>query len=193
MDRRWDTNPAPQVNAHDEDDRSESLQSLPSRTYGAPSSPPPSFHSRSSSPSSRRLLREDPHSTDADQTLADTFGEGNDSDDDDEPDDRQRLMRANVEPADSSHAAASRAESSAESQNTPSPTGHPRSPTILPSFTTPTPTTTGSSRVMSSANDGVFANLAAKPERGEKTEDLPPVRSFFALMPPSVISLYPGY
>lgn len=28
-----------------------------------------------------------------------------------------------------------------------------------------------------SANDGVFANLNAKPERGEKLEDHPPVRS----------------
>lgn len=27
-----------------------------------------------------------------------------------------------------------------------------------------------------SANDGVFANLNAKPERGEKTEEQPPVR-----------------
>ena len=36
---------------------------------------------------------------------------------------------------------------------------------------------TGSSanRVVNSSNDGVFANLAAKPERGEKSEDLPPV------------------
>ena len=31
--------------------------------------------------------------------------------------------------------------------------------------------------MISSANDGVFANLAAKPERGEKNEDLPPVCS----------------
>jgi hypothetical protein len=29
--------------------------------------------------------------------------------------------------------------------------------------------------MISSSNDGVFANLAAKPERGEKNEDLPPV------------------
>lgn len=29
------------------------------------------------------------------------------------------------------------------------------------------------------ANDGVFANLNAKPERGEKTEEQPPVRCSF--------------
>lgn len=47
-----------------------------------------------------------------------------------------------------------------------------RRPTILPSFSTPS---SGAGRVISSSNDGVFANLAAKPERGEKNEDLPPV------------------
>lgn len=44
---------------------------------------------------------------------------------------------------------------------------------------------TGSSanRVVNSSNDGVFANLAAKPERGEKSEDLPPVCiSFFPFL-----------
>lgn len=30
---------------------------------------------------------------------------------------------------------------------------------------------------LTSANDGVFANLNAKPERGEKLEENPPVRS----------------
>jgi hypothetical protein len=48
----------------------------------------------------------------------------------------------------------------------------PRRPTILPSFTAPGP---GGSRSVAPSNDGVFANLAAKPERGEKNEDLPPV------------------
>lgn len=35
-----------------------------------------------------------------------------------------------------------------------------------------------------SANDGVFANLNAKPERGEKLEDHPPVRSSTLLSSP---------
>lgn len=33
-----------------------------------------------------------------------------------------------------------------------------------------------------SANDGVFANLNAKPERGEKTEEQPPVRQLYHLL-----------
>jgi hypothetical protein len=48
--------------------------------------------------------------------------------------------------------------------------------TTLPTFSQPA---APSGRVVGggngSANDGVFANLAAKPERGEKTEDHPPV------------------
>jgi hypothetical protein len=43
---------------------------------------------------------------------------------------------------------------------------------MLPTFTAPA---SGGSRQIASSNDGVFANLAAKPERGEKNDDLPPV------------------
>ena len=43
---------------------------------------------------------------------------------------------------------------------------------MLPNFTTPA---SGGSRQIAPSNDGVFANLNAKPERGEKNEDLPPV------------------
>jgi hypothetical protein len=43
---------------------------------------------------------------------------------------------------------------------------------MLPTFTT---AGSGGSRSVAPSNDGVFANLAAKPERGEKNEDLPPV------------------
>ena len=49
--------------------------------------------------------------------------------------------------------------------------------TILPSFT---PSSSAPGRVIGS-NDGVFANLEAKPERGEKNEDLPPVGLFVIL------------
>ncbi|EHA18564.1 hypothetical protein ASPNIDRAFT_207638 [Aspergillus niger ATCC 1015] len=145
------------VNARDEDDDDtlQSHSSIPLRP--TPSSPPPSFHSRSSSPSSRRLLHDDPQRDHADQTLADAFGDGSDSESDDEPDDRQRLMRAQPDSrpvADTSSAAAAASSSSSGSeQHTPS---------------------SGAGRVISSSNDGVFANLAAKPERGEKNEDLPP-------------------
>jgi Protein of unknown function (DUF2370) len=46
---------------------------------------------------------------------------------------------------------------------------------MLPSLSSAVPT--GRVVGIGSTNDGVFANLAAKPERGEKIEDdLPPVR-----------------
>ena len=47
-----------------------------------------------------------------------------------------------------------------------------RRPTMFPEFSAPA---ASPGRIISSSNDGVFANLAAKPERGEKNEDLPPV------------------
>lgn len=166
-----------QVNAHDEDDEVNSHSSIPLQTAPTPSSPPPSFHSRSSSFSSRRLLQNDPHRSDADQTLADAFGDASDFEGDDEPDDRQRLMRAHPEPsAGSSREGAPSSAGSNEqtSQSHQSSSTLQRRPTILPSFSTPS---SGAGRVISSSNDGVFANLAAKPERGEKNEDLPPVRN----------------
>ncbi|KAE8147197.1 hypothetical protein BDV25DRAFT_160874 [Aspergillus avenaceus] len=160
------------VNAHDDDEEPQSHSSIPLRS--TPNSPPPSFRSRSTSPSSRRLLHDDPLRNDEDQTLADAFGDGSDSEED-EPDDRQRLMRAQPElrpMADSSSAftGSSSGASSEPQQDTEQQRGLQRRQTILPSFGT---SSTGS-RVIRSTNDGVFANLAAKPERGEKNEDLPP-------------------
>lgn len=53
-----------------------------------------------------------------------------------------------------------------------------RHPTAFPSFgDSPA---AGPGRAITSSNDGVFANLNAKPERGEKNEDLPPVCGFVA-------------
>ncbi|KAF7586457.1 hypothetical protein BBP40_008890 [Aspergillus hancockii] len=159
------------VNAHD-DEEPQFQSSIPLR--GTPNSPPPSFRSRSTSPSSRRLLHDDPLNNDADQTLADAFGDGSDSEAD-EPDDRQRLMRAQPESrslADSSSATAGSSSGAINEQQEfgEQRGGLQRRQTLLPSFSTPS---TGS-RVIRSTNDGVFANLAAKPERGEKNEDLPP-------------------
>ncbi|PWY88492.1 hypothetical protein BO70DRAFT_359943 [Aspergillus heteromorphus CBS 117.55] len=168
------------VNAHDEEgDTHQSHSSIPLRPNPTPSSPPPSFRSRSSSPS-RRLLHDDSRRDHADQTLADAFGDGSESEGEDEPDDRQRLMRAQpdtrsvADSSSSSVAAASSSSSSGSEQqagDVRSGGGIQRRPTLLPSFNTPG---SGAGRVISNANDGVFANLAAKPERGEKNEDLPP-------------------
>ncbi|KAL3470527.1 hypothetical protein BJX99DRAFT_239321 [Aspergillus californicus] len=148
----------------------------------APSSPPPSFHSRPDSPSSRRLLQDDPlHRNSTEQTLADAFDDSG-SEDGDEPDDRQRLMRAQPEgwadtspPAEVLGAASSSdARNESQTQSNTQPTvGVPRRQTLLPFFSGGN-ARSGSARALPSSNDGVFANLAAKPERGEKTEDLPP-------------------
>ncbi|KAJ5597572.1 hypothetical protein N7537_007656 [Penicillium hordei] len=162
------------VNAQDEEEEPHSypLNARPEHSNSSPSS----FRSgsRSSSPSSRRLLHNDPQHNDDDQTLADAFGDEDESDDDNEPDDRQRLMRADPDfrapPDNGPTATASSSESRVDVQD-PTQPGLLRRPTILPSFTAPT---SGGSRQIASSNDGVFANLAAKPERGEKNDDLPP-------------------
>ncbi|KAJ5898884.1 hypothetical protein N7495_003628 [Penicillium taxi] len=161
------------VNARDEDD-SQSYQLHPTRSDPHSTSPSPSFHSSTSSPSSRQLLHSDPLSNDDDdQTLADAFGDEDESDEDDEPDDRQRLMRGNPDvrsPLDNGPMSSSSSESTIGMQDQSHISGLTRRPTILPSFTS----TSSGSRAIVPSNDGVFANLAAKPERGEKNEDLPP-------------------
>lgn len=139
-------------------------------------SPPPSFHSRASSPSSRRLLSsDDPIASEAERTLADTFDDGSDSDDDgnNNGDDRRRLMRTNT------------AHSEIEQRvvydgDRP---GLPRTVTRFPgaeappaAFNVPARPNPPASISRGIVNDGVFANLNAKPERGEKLEEQPPVR-----------------
>lgn len=142
--------------------------------HSVPSSPPPSFRSRASSPTSRHLLAsEDPLVSEADRTLADTFDDGSasDAESNDGGDDRQRLMRGNTIPP-------------TESQPTTTSVGSRpvQIQRALTQFPGVTPVAPGRTRGMpystfTSSNDGVFANLSAKPERGEKQEEeKPPVR-----------------
>ncbi|KAJ4412585.1 hypothetical protein N0V91_000343 [Didymella pomorum] len=128
-----------------------------------PASPPPSFRSRASSPTSRRLLSDDPlaHNEDRtpdrtqDRTLADTFDSDSDDDEDEDGrDDRQRLMRGNP-----------------QDDAVPPPPGIQRRVTELPTFNTQAP---ASGRVYGGGNGGVWANLSAKPTRGEDVEEKPP-------------------
>ncbi|KAJ5232092.1 hypothetical protein N7468_005048 [Penicillium chermesinum] len=164
------------VNAQDDEDHSQSYPLNPTGSDLTPHSPPPSFRSRSSSPSSRRLLHDDPLRHNEDQTLADAFDDGDESDGDDQPDDRQRLMRANPDsslPSENGQPSAATGSSSGsgiDAQNPPTP-NLPRRQTMLPIFTAPA---TAGGRAIAASNDGVFANLAAKPQPGEKTDDLPP-------------------
>lgn len=155
-DRRTDT--LRQVAAQDDDESP--VDPRPGQQYpSVPASPPPSFHSRASSPTgtSRRLLSDDPLASNEDRTLADTFDSDSDDDDDEDGrDDRQRLMRGNPQP-----------------DEPESPHSIQRRVTDLPVFNTQAPAATG--RVYGGGNGGVWANLSAKPTRGEDAEEKPPV------------------
>jgi len=154
---------------------------MSSQRYASiPSSPPPSFRSRDSSPSPSRNQRffseNDPLTSGVDRTLADTFDSPSDDEDDDdhaEPDDRQRLMhgQASTDRDDQDEDDAS------PSQNVTStpPRRIERRVTQLPVFV---PSANGG-RVYGggNANDGVFSNLAAKPASGDLEDEKPPVSS----------------
>jgi hypothetical protein len=154
----------------EEDDIDNNAGSSPQAPYPVPASPPPSFHSRASSLSggaSRRLLADDPLTTDADRTLADTFDADSDSEDDEAGDDRQRLMRGNPDEA----------QNDDEEENVR--LGVQRRNTTLPAFIPQAP----SGRVVGGGqNDGVWANLSAKPTRGEDAEEKPPVCTLISLL-----------
>lgn len=150
-----------QVNAHDEDDHvSSPIQTTRSRQQ-IPSSPPPSFHSRASSPTPRNRRVNDP-------TLADAF-DADDSEDEDEPDDRQRLVRQNSEPVTSGSSTGGPA------ANTPPEPARSSMATAAAAAVA-----AASNRIFGSGiqSDGVFSNLTAKPERGgaSEKEEQPPVR-----------------
>jgi hypothetical protein len=147
---------AHQVNAHDDDSPIE-----PSGNAYSPTSPPPSFRSRDTSPTSRRLLdQEDPMTNDAAQDLDDAFGDGSD----DEEDDRQRLMRGNPDTPQTTRTPSSSSTTEPRQQVE-------RRITELPAFRPPTTRPQPNAQ----ANDGVFANLGAKLERGEQVDEKPPV------------------
>lgn len=175
-----------QVNAHDEDDEiahPDSRTSPPTRRPNhaaaasathAPSSPPPSFHSRASSTGPRNRHVNDP-------ALADAF-DADDSDSDDEPDDRQRLVRHNSEPA-----------SPGGSSTLNTPPEPARANASATNANAPAAAASGM-RVFGSGiqNDGIFSNLTAKPERGgSEKEEQPPVCSFVTCTrpPPPFLSL----
>lgn len=170
------------MNAQDDEHDDHDTPITSASRQSTPSSPPPSFRSRASSPTSRRLIsRDDPlHNEEGeDHTLADTFDDGEASDAEDGSDDRQRLMRADPE-------AVVRETEQQRQQHQPTPTitsdqrsPMPRRVTELPIFT-PTATRPQQPR---GGNDGVFANLAAKPERGDNIDEKPPVRSEFHIAP----------
>lgn len=145
------------VNAHDDDDTVNTPVATKTGPQPVPNSPPPSFHSRISSSTLRNQEVQDP-------TLANAF-DADDSDSDDEPDDRQRLVRQNSDPVQ------------------PPPSGHQTASSIdssgvnTPVSSQAQATASSSNRIFGSGiqSDGVFTNLTAKPERGgSEKEEQPP-------------------
>ncbi|KAI5291154.1 hypothetical protein KEM54_006102 [Ascosphaera aggregata] len=201
------------VDSDDVDDNEQGIHLTPQTPRNIPSSPPPSFHSRSPSPTEQQQQQQQPqhqwhrrhpstngqysavpNNDDVEQTLVDTFGADEDAEDDPhEPDDRQRLMRGDPSaPPSSSFAsyaaahdtAAALSGGSSSTQLQPNAESsfldrmRGRNASIFSAFSR-SPAGNIAGRVMGggSTNDGVFANLSAKPERGnerEKAEDLPP-------------------
>lgn len=142
---------------------------LPTPT--TPNSPPPSFRSHESSPT---RARSSSHPALADQNLADAFdADGSDSDDDNDGDDRQRLMRGTPTDSSSAHETPARRESDTPLRTDAAIQLADTRPAHTPVFA---PTIQGRVYGGGSGSDGVFANLSAKPERGEKVEEHPPVR-----------------
>ncbi|TKA82103.1 hypothetical protein B0A55_01806 [Friedmanniomyces simplex] len=123
-----------------------------------PSSPPPSFTSRAS--------RDDEHRREEERNLDDAFDAPSDDEDDDEgPHDQRRLISGD-------HATADNEEAAVEAVDVQRPIAGQRRMTEIPVFA---PTAPGSRVVGNSqSNDGVFANLNAKPRVGEDLEEKPP-------------------
>jgi hypothetical protein len=143
--------------AADETDEPASLQS----PIAVPSSPPPSFRSHESS---RRASRENEHESEQERNLNDAFDAPSDDESDDEhPHDQRWLIPSNT--------TASQQDSTDTSRR---PTAPERRVTEIPVFAPPT---SSSGRVVgggNQANDGVWANLNAKPRPGEDLEEKPP-------------------
>ncbi|KAI2634426.1 hypothetical protein GGS21DRAFT_517752 [Xylaria nigripes] len=153
------------VNTQDDD-----LDAPPSPStllpHRIPNSPPPSFHSRASSADRRRR--------NVDSDLADAFDTDDDNDSDDEPDDRQRLVRGN------SYSLIQNNATSARNSPSEAPGEHhisTRPQTQQTSSATDRAQSTSNSRIYGGGiqSDGVFSNMTARPERGEKiVEEAPP-------------------
>lgn len=141
-----------------------------------PNSPPPSFRSNESSPRNSHAAHRRTPSNPRDD-LADAFdGSGSDTEDENDGDDRQRLMRGTP-------SATAASGSATPGENVGQTDGAIQLETT-PQVARPVGQAPIQGRVYGGGSgDGVFANLSAKPERGEKlVEEFPPVRT---LLPPT--------
>lgn len=122
----------------------------------APNSPPPSFHSRTSSLERRRQAQQN-----VDPTLADAFDDDDDSDD--EADDRQRLVRSNTL-------------NNAGDASRSSPPSPPQAQAHWSEAAAAGNNAAASGRIYGGGiqSDGVFSNMTARPEREKVVEEMPP-------------------
>lgn len=138
-----------------------------------PNSPPPSFRSNDSSPRNSHAAHRRTPSNPRDD-LADAFdGSGSDTEEENDGDDRQRLMRGTPS---ATAASGSVTPSSAEAQTDGAIQLTETSQVARPVGQAPI-----QGRVYGGGSgDGVFANLSAKPERAEKlVEEFPPVSTLY--------------
>jgi hypothetical protein len=138
-------------------------------SQASPNSPPPEFQSRETSPVRQR------HVESVNGTLADTFDTNGSDDEDNDGDDRQRLMR-------NSSTTTTSLDADSGTRFVLGRDGIRRPVAPEPTITAPSslslggpPASNGRVYGAGSQSDGVFANLAAKPEGGEKVEEHPPV------------------
>ena len=150
-----------QVAAEDTDDHA---ITLPHSRSDIPTSPPPSFRSRTSS---RRVSRDEQESEE-ERNLNDAFDAPSDDEDEDGgPHDQRRLISGD-------HTTSPAANDDEEGAGTTMqrPTAGQRRVTEIPVFA-PTTTTAGS-RSAPATNDGIWANLNAKPRAGDDVDEKPP-------------------
>lgn len=153
---------SPQVASADDN---EHLSSAP-----IPSSPPPSFRSNDSTPRASHTGAHRRTNSQPRDDLADAFdADGSDSERENDGDDRQRLMRGTPS-------------ASAASPGSATPAGGAQTDGAIQLSEAPAaPRPVGQAPIQGrvyggGSGDGVWANLSAKPERGEKLiEEFPPV------------------
>ncbi|KAK4549132.1 hypothetical protein LTR36_007589 [Oleoguttula mirabilis] len=147
---------ATQIAAEEHDEHA-----IPHNPIALPNSPPPSFRSRASS---RRPSRDDDHQSEEERNLNDAFDAPSDDEDEDEGTrDQRRLIPQSTTGQDAAPL----------TEDARRPTVPQRRVTEIPVFAP----VAASGRVVgggSQVNDGVWANISAKPRAGEDLEEKPP-------------------
>lgn len=152
--------------AGNDDDENGIGFSHPHKPTPIPASPPPSFHSRDSSPG-----RPTPRDY-ADSTLTDAFDDGSENEGDEATASRRRLIGSERSASPRGRNPSDRPTVAMERRTTQLPVF----PIANVAATTPMTGANTPRRVVGggTGNDGVFANLSAKPGTGEEMDEKPP-------------------